>query len=127
MALTAKQQRFVIGYLTDLNATHPRHGAQRCRCSSRHSGSVQSLVCQGPRGKLIEVVRAIYTPDASAEQLSMFGLKPEDLDSVIELWSPNIESFTVFNSMSTQWRTGMDGPTGPGLFGVAGGDGPGSG
>ncbi|MGV6394508.1 DUF1799 domain-containing protein [Pseudomonas caspiana] len=42
----------------------------------------------------------------------MFGLKPEDLDSVIELWSANIESFTVFNSMSTQWRTGMDGPTG---------------
>ena len=42
----------------------------------------------------------------------MFGLKPEDLETEIELWAVNIESFTVFNSMSTQWRNGMDGPTG---------------
>jgi len=39
-------------------------------------------------------------------------LKPEDLETEIELWAVNIESFTVFNSMSTQWRNGMDGPTG---------------
>lgn len=42
----------------------------------------------------------------------MFGLKPEDLEEEIELWEINREPFTVFNSLSTQWRMGMNGATG---------------
>ncbi|KFE50148.1 DUF1799 domain-containing protein [Pseudomonas syringae] len=36
----------------------------------------------------------------------------EDMQEEIELWEINTQSFTVFNSMSTQWRTGMGGATG---------------
>lgn len=42
----------------------------------------------------------------------MFGLKPEDLQQEVEIWEVNRESFSVFNSLSTQWRTGMNGATG---------------
>ena len=39
-------------------------------------------------------------------------MKPEDLETEIELWAINAEAFSVFNSMSTQWRSGMSGATG---------------
>ena len=39
-------------------------------------------------------------------------MKPEDLETEIELWAINAEAFSVFNSMSTQWRSGMGGATG---------------
>jgi len=39
-------------------------------------------------------------------------MKPEDLETDIELWAINAEAFSVFNSMSTQWRSGMSGATG---------------
>ncbi|SED33190.1 Phage related hypothetical protein [Pseudomonas mohnii] len=39
-------------------------------------------------------------------------MKPEDLEIEIELWAINAEAFSVFNSMSTQWRSGMSGATG---------------
>lgn len=39
-------------------------------------------------------------------------MKPEDLETEIELWAINAEAFSVFNSMSTQWRVGMSGATG---------------
>ena len=39
-------------------------------------------------------------------------MKPEDLETEIELWAINAEAFSVFNSMSTQWRAGMSGATG---------------
>lgn len=42
----------------------------------------------------------------------MFGLTLEDMDNTIELWSTNVRSFSVFEAMGTQWRTGMSGPTG---------------
>ena len=39
-------------------------------------------------------------------------MKPEDMETEIELWAINAEAFSVFNSMSTQWRAGMSGATG---------------
>jgi len=42
----------------------------------------------------------------------MFGLKPEDLEQEVEIWEVNREPFAVFNSLSTQWRMGMNGATG---------------
>ena len=36
----------------------------------------------------------------------------DDLEEEVELWAVNAEAFSVFNSMSTQWRAGMSGATG---------------
>lgn len=36
----------------------------------------------------------------------------DDLEEEVELWAVNAEAFSVFNSMSTQWRSGMGGATG---------------
>ena len=36
----------------------------------------------------------------------------DDLEEEVELWAVNAEAFSVFNSMSTQWRAGMCGATG---------------
>ena len=36
----------------------------------------------------------------------------DDLEEEVELWAVNAEAFSVFNSMSTQWRSGMSGATG---------------
>jgi hypothetical protein len=41
------------------------------------------------------------------------GLRPEDFgDTSFALWPENEESILLFSSVSTQWRTGMCGPTG---------------
>lgn len=41
------------------------------------------------------------------------GLRPEDFgDTSFALWPENEESISLFSSVSTQWRTGMSGPTG---------------
>lgn len=42
----------------------------------------------------------------------MFGLKLEDMDEEVELWAANVQCFTVFEAMGTQWRMGMGGATG---------------
>lgn len=36
----------------------------------------------------------------------------EDVEEEVELWAINEPSFVVFDSLSTQWRVGMNGPTG---------------
>ena len=36
----------------------------------------------------------------------------DDLEEEVVLWAVNAEAFSVFNSMSTQWRAGMSGATG---------------
>ena len=33
-------------------------------------------------------------------------------EQVVEIWPENMPAFIVFQSMSTQWRMGMNGPTG---------------
>lgn len=43
----------------------------------------------------------------------MLGFLPEDIEEeVIEIWAANEQSFACFESLMTQWRTGMGGPTG---------------
>lgn len=42
----------------------------------------------------------------------MFGFRLEDVEEEVELWAINEPSFAVFESMTTQWRAGMSGPTG---------------
>ena len=42
----------------------------------------------------------------------MFGLTVEEATPDIELWPDNVDSFIVFQSLSTQWRVGMNGATG---------------
>ncbi|AKJ41477.1 DUF1799 domain-containing protein [Pragia fontium] len=41
------------------------------------------------------------------------GLSPDDFeDQIIEILPDVLPSFNVFKALSTQWRRGMDGPTG---------------
>lgn len=43
----------------------------------------------------------------------MFGLTPDDFDdTVIEVWPDVWPVFMVFQACATQWRTGMNGPSG---------------
>lgn len=42
----------------------------------------------------------------------MFGLTPGDLAEIVEVWECNWTPFSVFEAMSTQWRTGAVGATG---------------
>lgn len=39
------------------------------------------------------------------------GLTEDDLDTA-EVWPENWPAFDLFTAMGTQWRTGMNGPTG---------------
>lgn len=52
-------------------------------------------------------------PEPSAEELAVFGLTPDDFDdTVIEVWPDVWPAFMVFQAAATQWRTGMNGPSG---------------
>lgn len=42
----------------------------------------------------------------------MIGLSPKDLDETVSVWGCNWASFSLFEAMSTQWRTGTNGATG---------------
>ena len=55
----------------------------------------------------------MYSSQASVEELAVFGLTPEDYDTEAIKVLPDLwDSYLVFDSMTTQWRTGMGGPTG---------------
>ncbi|WP_443697898.1 DUF1799 domain-containing protein [Pseudomonas sp.] len=54
----------------------------------------------------------MYEPGAPAEQMTLFGLSPDDLNEDVEVWPDNWPAFRLFNSLSTQWRTGACGATG---------------
>ncbi|EGY28125.1 putative phage-related protein [Candidatus Regiella insecticola 5.15] len=56
---------------------------------------------------------ALYTPAPSAEALACAGLRPEDFSPTpLEVWPELWPALQVMQAMSTQWRTGMTGPTG---------------
>jgi hypothetical protein len=46
-------------------------------------------------------------------QAGLFGLKLDEIpDDDVLVWDINWHTFTLFNSLSTQWRVGMGGATG---------------
>lgn len=46
-------------------------------------------------------------------ELAAFGLTEDDYsEEYVEIWQDNFDSFRLFKSMTTQWRTGMSGITG---------------
>lgn len=52
-------------------------------------------------------------PGPNEKELAAFGLSLEDYgDTTVEIWPENWHAFLVFDALSTQWRTGMSGPTG---------------
>jgi hypothetical protein len=58
------------------------------------------------------VAKALYEPPPSANQLSTFGLRAADLDDTVEVFQDVWPAFSLLMAMATQWRRGMDGPTG---------------
>ncbi len=55
----------------------------------------------------------MYEKEATAQQAGLFGLSLDEIPpEVIEVWDINWPAFSVFHSMSTQWRVGMGGATG---------------
>lgn len=64
-------------------------------------------------GKLKEGARALYTPAPTEEELAGTGFTVADYaDDDFELWPENMPAIHLFSSLSTQWRHGMNGPTG---------------
>lgn len=45
-------------------------------------------------------------------ELEAAGLTREDVATSVELWLCNVKPFNLFQSLGTQWRIGMSGPTG---------------
>lgn len=56
----------------------------------------------------------MYEKEMDVVALSIFGLKEEDMEGVndVYVYPDNWETFTVFEFMSTQWRTVSGGVTG---------------
>ena len=55
----------------------------------------------------------MYAAEDDPTELAAFGFLPDDYaEKTLELWPENEESISLFSSVSTQWRTGMSGPTG---------------
>ena len=54
----------------------------------------------------------MYDSGPSDEELALIGIRREDVEdtSVIEVWPENWVPFQIFNEISSQWRTGMNGP-----------------
>ncbi|WP_341271533.1 DUF1799 domain-containing protein [Enterobacter roggenkampii] len=78
-----------------------------------HPGNLLSRADGAARKKLIAVASAFYTPEPTAADLAPYGLTPDDYDDqYIDVWPDIWSSFLVFQAVSTQWRTGMGGPSG---------------
>ncbi len=54
----------------------------------------------------------MYRKPPNAAELAAQGLTLADFDADVELWPENMTTVEVFASMTTQWQTGMNGPTG---------------
>ena len=55
----------------------------------------------------------MYALTKSSGELAAFGLTPDDFATdEYNLWPENYQSYQVFAACSTQWRVGMNGPTG---------------
>ena len=67
---------------------------------------------RGQVGKLTEAARALYARLPSDSELNGTGLSIEDYITEVELWPENWPVIQLFRQMATQWRIGMNGPTG---------------
>jgi hypothetical protein len=55
----------------------------------------------------------LFETEADEAKLSLFGLSSLDLpDEEVEVFPDLWESFSVFETISSQWRVGMGGPIG---------------
>lgn len=55
----------------------------------------------------------MYSKQISAEEIEASGFSIEDFaDDYVEVWPENYDAFRLFSTLQTQWRTGMNGPTG---------------
>lgn len=55
----------------------------------------------------------MYAKGATAAEAAQFGLTLEEAQGeAVGVWPDNLQAVNVFISLSTQWRTGMNGATG---------------
>ena len=58
-------------------------------------------------------MRAIYSHTPTEEELEGSGFTVEDYEEEpVPIWPENLKAINLFISISTQWRTGMNGPIG---------------
>jgi hypothetical protein len=55
----------------------------------------------------------MYTAAPTEQELEASGLTIEDFaGEAVEVWPENLQAFTLFGQLQTQWRVGMGGATG---------------
>ena len=82
------------------------------RCYSCTSQGIRRCLPRGQIGKLSEAARALYARLPTDSELNGTGLSIEDYITEVELWPENWPVIQLFRQMATQWRIGMNGPTG---------------
>lgn len=66
-----------------------------------------------PQGKLIGATEELYREGESPAELAVLGLLPEDIPPrEFDLWPENWPAIQLYVQVQTQWRVGMNGPTG---------------
>jgi len=61
----------------------------------------------------MEAARALYRRGPRAEELSAYGLLPEDVaQQAVAVWPEHWPALELLIAMGTQWRTGVSGATG---------------
>ncbi|GAB3763466.1 hypothetical protein GCM10028796_17000 [Ramlibacter monticola] len=84
------------------------------RRGERRHGDLPRRDQRGPAGKLKEAAAALYQrlPQPAAGDLIGQAILAAQQRVEFEVWPENWQSFELFASLSTQWRVGMNGPTG---------------
>ena len=59
------------------------------------------------------MARALYSKTPTAAEAAAYGLTIEEASGPdVEVWPDNLNAVNLFISVSTQWRSGVSGPTG---------------
>ncbi|ATA55170.1 hypothetical protein CKY39_19605 [Variovorax boronicumulans] len=61
---------------------------------------------------MIELARAIYTPDPTPQEAADIGLTVEEASLEVDCWPEHEVVAGVFGRMGTQWNTSFSGATG---------------
>ena len=83
-----------------------------CRCYSCAAQGFWRCLPGVQAGKLTEAARALYARLPTDSELNGTGLSVEDYITEIDVWPENWPAIQLFRQMATQWRIGMNGPTG---------------